>query len=59
MRSLLESSQGRRLLDAGVMAVTEGRLVVLKPLLTDEVHRAVLGLEPPEGWAEVATADNV
>lgn len=34
----------RRLVDAGVAAIEDGRLVVHRPLLTDEVSRAVLGL---------------
>lgn len=42
--ALLSSEQGRRLIDAGVLAHADGRLVVTRPLLTDEVVRAVLGL---------------
>lgn len=59
VEALLESSWGKRLVDAGVVAVEAGRLVVRNPLLTDEVHRAVLDLAQPEGWAEPAVADNV
>ena len=41
--AFVESETGRRLLDAGVVAVREGRLVVTRPLLTDMVIREVLG----------------
>jgi putative oxygen-independent coproporphyrinogen III oxidase len=43
--ALLASADGRRLVEAGVLAEIDGRLVVTRPLLTDEVVRAVLGLE--------------
>ena len=46
--ALLESPWGRRLSDAEVLGMTGGRLVVLKPLLGDEVGRAVLALQPGE-----------
>lgn len=46
--ALLDSSWGKRLMDAGVVAVRNGRLVVARPLLTDEVLRAILALEPPD-----------
>lgn len=46
-RALVASEQGRRLLELGVIGVTEERLVIVRPLLTDEVLRAVLGTEPP------------
>jgi putative oxygen-independent coproporphyrinogen III oxidase len=42
--ALLATEQGQRLIDAGVLAHVDGRLVVTRPLLTDEVVRAVLGL---------------
>ncbi|HEX6285942.1 MAG TPA: radical SAM family heme chaperone HemW [Acidimicrobiia bacterium] len=42
--ALLASSEGRSLVDAGVLAVQNGRLSVLRPLVTDAVHRSVLGL---------------
>jgi oxygen-independent coproporphyrinogen-3 oxidase len=42
--ALLDSAWGERLVDAGVIAAREDRLVVLRPLLTDEVSRAVLAL---------------
>lgn len=40
----LASEQGRRLADAGVVGVRNGRVVVLKPLLTDLVARSVLSV---------------
>lgn len=45
VRALVGSEAGRRLFDAGVLAERGGRLVVDRPLLTDEVLRAVLDLE--------------
>lgn len=48
-RLLVESLDGERLLDAGVIEVVGDRLVVTRPLLTDEVVRAVLALEEPGG----------
>jgi oxygen-independent coproporphyrinogen-3 oxidase len=57
--SLLQTAAGALLLDAGVIEVAEGRLVVCRPLLTDEVHRRVLDLAPPEGWVEEPNADNL
>ena len=47
--ALLDSPQGRRLLDADVIAVEGDRLIVPRPLLTDEAIRAVLDLPPPTG----------
>ena len=44
---LLRSDWGRRLVENGVVAVVDDRLVVTRPLLTDEVSRAILALEPP------------
>lgn len=44
--ALLASEDGRRLVAAGVMAEREGRLVVTRPLLGDEVARSLLALEP-------------
>ncbi len=41
---LLESPWGRRLAEAGVVALRDGRLVVTRPLLTDEVQRALLAV---------------
>lgn len=46
--ALLGSDDGRRLLEAGVIGVLAGRLVVKRPLLTDEVHRSVLALADAE-----------
>lgn len=43
--ALLESDDGRRLVEAGVLELTDGRLCVSKPLLTDAVHRALLYLD--------------
>lgn len=58
-RSLLDDDEGRRLSDAGVIVDTGPRLVVGRPLLTDMVHRAVLGLMPPPGWAQAGVSNNV
>jgi putative oxygen-independent coproporphyrinogen III oxidase len=44
--ALAQSAPGRRLIEAGVLRVDPGRLVVTDPLLGDEVSRALLGLEP-------------
>ncbi len=41
---LLESPGGRRLVDADVMTMRDGRLVVTRPLLTDEVQRALMAV---------------
>jgi len=45
--ALLGSDDGQRLFEAGVIEDTGDRLVVKRPLLTDAVHRAVLGLQDP------------
>lgn len=45
---LVSSDGGRRLLDHGVIQVVGDHLVVSRPLLTDEVLRAVLALTPPD-----------
>lgn len=42
--ALLASPAGRRLEDAGVIAARAGRLLVTRPLLSDAVNRAILGL---------------
>lgn len=47
--ALLGSADGARLIEAGVLAVEDDRLVAAKPLLTDEIIRAVLDLEEPTG----------
>jgi oxygen-independent coproporphyrinogen-3 oxidase len=57
--ALLGTSGGHILRKAGVIDVRAGRLVVTRPLLTDEVHRQVLDLSPPEGWVEPAQRDNL
>ena len=41
---LLHSPDGERLLAAVVVRLEDGRIVVLRPLLTDEVNRSVLSL---------------
>jgi putative oxygen-independent coproporphyrinogen III oxidase len=46
-RALVASEEGRRLLELGVIRVADDRLVVVRPLLTDEVLRTVLGIDPP------------
>lgn len=57
--ALLAVPEGRLLVREKVVENREGRLTVTRPLLTDEVHRRVLGLEPPEGWEERSNADNL
>lgn len=42
------SDEGRRLVDAGVIGARGGRVVVLKPLLTDLVARSVLSVSPAD-----------
>lgn len=48
------SPGGRRLVEAGVVSDEGDRLVVDKPMLTDEVHRVVLGLRKPDEWDQPA-----
>jgi oxygen-independent coproporphyrinogen-3 oxidase len=43
---LLASAAGERLLASGVLEAADGRLRVVRPLLGDEVSRAVLALDP-------------
>jgi oxygen-independent coproporphyrinogen-3 oxidase len=57
--ALIGSTGGHLLVRERVIEVRDGRLVVGRPLLTDEVHRQVLDLGPPEGWVEEANADNL
>ena len=57
--ALLGTRGGGVLRHAGVIDVLEGRLVVTRPLLTDEVHRQVLDLSPPQGWVEALERDNL
>ncbi len=59
VEALLRSPDGIRLVEAGIIELEGNRLVVKRPLLTDEVHRAVLGLEAPTGWVQPVTADIV
>jgi oxygen-independent coproporphyrinogen-3 oxidase len=47
-RALLASPAGKRLQDARVLQVADGRIAVARPLLGDEVGRAVLALQPGE-----------
>jgi oxygen-independent coproporphyrinogen III oxidase len=47
--ALLASEPGRRLMEYGVLSLIDDRLVVTRPLLTDEVLRVVLGLDDPTG----------
>ena len=46
--ALLESPAGARLVDAGVLAAEGDRIRVIRPLLGDEVSRALLALDPRE-----------
>ncbi len=46
--ALLRSAGGKRLLEASVLGLVAGRLTILRPLLGDEVGRAVLALQPGE-----------
>ncbi len=59
VRSLIASDEGKVLQEAGVIEMSADRLVVRRPLLTDMVHRAVLGLGAPAGWVDPPLADNV
>lgn len=45
--ALMDSDEGQSLLEAGVITEENGRVTISKPLLTDAVHRSVLGLTPP------------
>ncbi|MCI0425272.1 MAG: radical SAM family heme chaperone HemW [Actinobacteria bacterium] len=55
--ALMETEEGQLLEHAGVVSRRGDRLVIDRPLLTDMVQRAVLGL--PEPWAQAAAANNV
>jgi oxygen-independent coproporphyrinogen-3 oxidase len=59
VEALLGEPGGELLRDAGVIDVLDGRLVVKRPLLTDEVHRRVLDLSPPRGWVEPPDPDSL
>ncbi len=45
--ALLDSDDGRRLVEAGVISFGQERLRIVKPLLTDAVHRSAIALQPP------------
>lgn len=45
-RCLLDSAAGERLLAAGVISTRGSRIVVERPLLTDEVNRTLLSVSP-------------
>lgn len=45
--TFLASDEGKALVDAGVLGVGSERLRVIRPLLTDAVHRSLLALEGP------------
>lgn len=47
VEALMQSTDGERLAEAGIIDHRDGRLRVVNPLLTDEVERAVLALDPP------------
>ncbi len=47
-RALVAGSWGRRLVEAGAVELAGDRLRVVRPLVTDEVARAVLALHPGE-----------
>jgi oxygen-independent coproporphyrinogen-3 oxidase len=59
VESLIRTSGGQMLLREGIIEVADGRLTVRRPLLTDEVHRQVLDLDPPQGWVESTNPDNL
>jgi oxygen-independent coproporphyrinogen-3 oxidase len=56
-KALVETDEGRRLLEAGVIEASEGRLRITRPLLGDVVQRLVLDLGP--SWAQSRGPDNV
>ncbi len=59
-KALWSSQPGRRLREAGVIALQDGRLQVTRPLLTDEVSRAILAVsseQPPPLANPVKKAD--
>lgn len=59
VEAFLQSEEGSTLMEIGVVAHESGRLVVEQPMLTDEVHRTVLALKPPRGWAQPGHGDIV
>jgi putative oxygen-independent coproporphyrinogen III oxidase len=58
-QALLDSRDGRRLVDVGLISSDGSRIVVDKPMLTDEVLRAVLDLDITEPAESRSFADNV
>lgn len=59
VEALLATSGGEMLLRERIIEINDGRLVVSRPLLTDEVHRQVLDLDPPQGWVQPSNPDNL
>jgi oxygen-independent coproporphyrinogen-3 oxidase len=59
VEALLGTPGGTLLLRERIIDVDDGRLVVRRPLLSDEVHRQILDLQPPDGWVEPADPDNL
>lgn len=58
-QALLQSASGKHLTEAGVIEVVDGRLRIVNPMLTDEVLRAVVDLNPQERVDHLVDADNV
>jgi oxygen-independent coproporphyrinogen-3 oxidase len=59
VEALLATPGGEMLLREKIIEIDDGRLVVSRPLLTDEVHRQVLDLDPPQGWVQPSNLDNL
>jgi len=59
VEALLGTPGGRLLLRERIIEVDDGRLIVRRPLLSDEVHRQILDLQPPDGWVEPVDPDNL
>jgi hypothetical protein len=57
--ALLATTGGDLLVRERVIEVRDGRLVVGRPLLTDEVHRQVLDLHPSASSVDESNADNL
>ena len=57
-RALLDSGRGRELQRAGVISLRGDRILVERPLLTDEVSRAILSIPPPEEGKTQPCRDN-
>lgn len=55
--ALLQSREGEMLLRERVIEVWDERLVIIRPLLTDEVLRAVVGLVDPAGEGSAPKAE--